>query len=207
MKPFKTFLASIRINKIVQFLTYSDILMLGGWGLVNPILAIFVSGQIVGGDVAIAGLALTTYFLTKSILQIPIARYVDVTKGEWDDFLVMVIGSLLATATAFLFIFARYPWHVYMIQILHGLGSALSYPAWMAIFTRHVDKSQEGLEWSLYFTATDVSSALTAGLGGFMAAKFGFENLFLIVGLISLIGTLFLTGIAGNLEYRRHRHK
>jgi len=183
------------ISKVVQFLTYSDILMMSGWGLVSPIISVFFSDQIIGGDVKFAGLASTVYFVVKSVTQIPIARMIDKHRGEKDDFWVMIAGSLLITLAAFLYMFASLPWHVYGIQMIYGLGGALSYPTWLAIFTRHVDKHKEGMEWSLYYTAVDVGGALAAGLGGFVAATFGYKLLFWLVGVGSLMGTMFLIGI------------
>jgi len=162
------------INAVVQFLTYSDILMMSGWGLVLPIISIFFSDQIAGGDVKFAGLASTVYFIVKSVVQIPVARMVDKHRGEKDDFWVMVAGSMLISLSAFLYMFATTKADVYGIQVLYGIGGALSYSTWLAIFTRHMDKNREGLEWSLYYTSVDVGSALTAGLGGLLAASFGY---------------------------------
>lgn len=197
---FRQWFVGVRINRVIEFLTFSDILMLSGWGLINPILAVFVTVQIKGGDVALAGFAMTVYFLVKSILQVPIARFVDSRPAERYDFWAMILGSLIISATAFLFIFASLPWHVIAIQALAGVGRAFSYPAWTAIFTRHIDKREEGLEWSLYYTATDLGAALTAGLGGVLAATFGYDLVFLIVGIASLAGTAFLTGVAHDLK-------
>lgn len=190
------------INAVVQFLTYSDILMMSGWGLVLPIISVFFSGQIAGGDVKFAGLASTVYFIVKSVVQIPVARMVDKHKGEKDDFWVMVAGSLLISLSAFLYMFATTKAHVYGIQVLYGIGGALSYPTWLAIFTRHVDKNKEGLEWSLYYTSVDVGSALTAGLGGLLAASFGYQFLFWLVGVSSIAGTMFLIGIREEMKKR-----
>ena len=183
------------INKVVQFLTYSDILMMSGWGLVMPIISVFFSDQIQGGDVKFAGLASTVYFVVKSVVQIPVARMIDKHRGEKDDFWVMIAGSLIISLSAFLYMFARTTWQIYGIQVLYGLGGALSYPTWLAIFTRHVDKNKEGLEWSLYYTTTDLGAALTAGLGGLLAVSFGYQMLFWLVGVSSLAGTMFLVGI------------
>jgi len=195
-----TLLKGIRINRVIQFLTYSDILLLSGWGLVSPIFAIFLTNKIKGGSAALAGLATTVYLVTKSFLQMPIARYIDSRKGEKDDFWLMGGGSVIISMTAFLYMFAKLPIHVYLIQIFYGIGSAMSYPAWMAIFTRHADKNQEGFQWSLYYTMTDLGSALSAGLGGFLATQIGYQNLFFIVGIISLAGTLFLSGVVQRLK-------
>lgn len=180
------------INRVIRFLTISDILMLSGWGLVNPIFAVFVTDQIRGGNVEIAGLAITTFLLTKSLAQIPIAWMIDKKRGEVDDFWVMIAGSLIISLSAFFFIFAKTISHILLIQVISGFGAALSYPSWLAIFTRHVDYRKEGFEWSVYFTLTDLGGAVAAGLGGTIANYLGFQPLFLLVGLLSLLGTAFL---------------
>jgi len=192
----------ININKIIQFLTYSDILMMSGWGLVSPILAVFVADQIVGGDVKLVGLSTTVYFIVKCFLQIPVAKWIDGGKGERDDFWVMITGSLLISLSAFLFMWAKLPWHVYAIQVVNGLGGALSYPSWLAIFTRHIDKNKEAFEWSFYFTTVDLGAALAAGLGGFLAVSIGYKFLFCLVGIVSLLGTFFLVGIMDKLKMK-----
>lgn len=196
------FRKQFKISAVVQFLTYSDVLMMSGWGMVNPILAVFFSDHIIGGDLKFAGLASTIYFLVKSLFQIPIARYIDKHKGEKDDYIFMIIGSVLISLSAFLFVLAKYPWHVYIIQVIYGFGGAFSFPTWMALFTRHVDKNKEGLEWSLYYTSVDIGTALAAGLGGFIASTFGYQILFWIVGMGSVLGTFMLIGIKDEINER-----
>lgn len=202
-KTWMRLLGNIKVNRVIEYLTFSDILLLSGWGLINPIMAVFFTDQIVGGSVELAGLAATTYFVVKSIVQIPVARFNDKRPGEWDDYWVMIIGSLLITVSAFMFAFVRLPWQVFAVQIVAGLGGAFSYPSWLAIFTRHIDKREEALEWSLYYTATDLGAALTAGLGGYIAGSFGYQSLFLVVGVVSFLGTLFLGGVAREVKMRR----
>jgi DHA1 family quinolone resistance protein-like MFS transporter len=168
--------------------------------MVSPIMAVFFTDNIIGGSVAVAGLASTVYFLTKSVVQIPVARFIDLKRGERDDFWVMIAGSVLITIAAFLYLWVEYPWQLYLVQVVYGLGGALSFPSWMAIFTRHADRGEEGLEWSMYYTATDIGAALAAGIGGFVVEKMGFAPLFVIVGVMSFLGTLFLWGIVGNMR-------
>lgn len=200
MRRFFRRFFDFRINEVIKFLTYSDLLILSGWGIVNPILAVFFTEKIEGGSVVLAGFATTAYLLVKSVLQIPVARFIDLRKGEWDDYWVMIIGASITSVVAFLYIIISLPWHVIVVQIVAGVGAALSFPAWQAIFTRHVDEKQEGSEWSLYFTATDIGGALAAGLGGFMAASMGYDSVFLLVGILSLCGTLFLAGVTRKLR-------
>jgi MFS family permease len=192
---FRSYFYGLKVNKIIEYLTISDIVLLSGWGMVTPIIAVFFAENIEGGSVALAGLASTVYFLTKSILQLPFARYIDKKKGEWDDYIMMVAGTLTISLCAFLYIIASLPWHVMAIQVIYGIGGALSYPSWVAIFTRHIDKNEEGFEWSLYYTTTDLGAAAAAGIGGLMAASFGYNTVFLVVGIMSLAGTAFLAGL------------
>ena len=93
----------------------------------------------------------------------------------------------------------EYPWQVYVVQVIYGIGAAFSYPSWMALFTRHIDNHEEGLEWSVYYTTTDLGTAITAGIGGVVAASFGYDIVFFVVGLTSLIGTAFLVFIQDHL--------
>lgn len=198
----KRYFSGIKINKVIEYLTFSDILMMSGWGLISPIIAVFFTEQIKGGSVQLAGLAAAAYFLTKSIVQIPVARYIDVRRGERDDYRVMIIGSLLITISAFLYIVIQYPWQVFLVQVIYGIGGGFSYPSWLAIFTRHIDRKEEGFEWSIYYTTIDLGAALTSGLGALLVAQLGYKPVFAIVGVLSLLGTFFLAGITRNLKKR-----
>ncbi|MCK5027723.1 MAG: hypothetical protein KAS07_04860, partial [Candidatus Pacebacteria bacterium] len=75
-----------QINPVIKFLTVADILIIGGFGLISPIFAIFVLGSIKGGNIEVAGTAVALYLLAKSVVQIPTASIVDRIKGEIDDF-------------------------------------------------------------------------------------------------------------------------
>lgn len=200
MRNKRNWLEGMGINRVIQFLTYSDIMMMSGWGLVSPILAVYFTDNIIGGSVAVAGLASTIYFLVKSVAQIPVARWADRRRGEKDDYWIMILGSILITCTAFAYVWVRYPWQLYVVQVIYGLGGALSFPSWLAIFTRHVDKHKEGFEWSLYYSATDIGAALAAGLGGLIVEEIGFLPLFYVVGIMSTVGTLFLMGTVRGLR-------
>jgi len=75
---------------------------------------------------------------------------------------------------------------------LYGIAAALTFPSWMAIFTRHMDHNREGIEWGMYYTMIDLSAACAATIGGFVAVKFGFIPLFMMVSILSFTGSSFL---------------
>lgn len=183
------------INPVVRFLTISDILILSGFGLISPIFAVFIVDTIKGGNLEVVGIASAVYLLTRSLIQIPAAAMVDKIRGEKDDFWALQIGSLVFSFVPLAYLFVSTPIELYFVQFFYGLASAFTYPAWLAIFTRHIDREHEGVEWGVYQTLVDLGGAASASLGGFMAYQFGFNFLFLLVSFISFIGSFFLLGI------------
>jgi MFS family permease len=182
----------VKVNNLIKILTYSDVLILSGWGLVTPIFAIFVTQQIQGGNLELVGLGQAVFLILKSVLQIPIAKFIDGIKGEIDDLVVMATGSVILSLVPFLYIGARDPFHLLLIQAFYGFGAALVTPGWLAIFTRHVDRDLEAEEWSIYNSMVGLGAALAGALGGFLAEKFGFQLLFSLVGTTCVAGTAFL---------------
>ena len=178
------------INKIIRILVLGDIMFFSAYGLINPIFAIFITNQIAGATIATAGFAATINLLVRALLQMPVARYIDRRKGEKDDFIFMVAGSTLISIVPFAYFFVSTPLHLYLAQVVLGIGGALANPGWYAIFTRHIDKNKEGTEWTLENTGVALAAAGTAAIGGVLAQHFGFHNLFLIVGIVSLLGLI-----------------
>lgn len=167
-----------------------DIMFFSAFGLIGPIFAVFVTNQIAGATVATVGFAAMVNLLVRAILQMPIARYIDRHKGEKDDFLFMVAGSTLISIVPFIYLFVETPVHLYIAQVILGIGGALTNPGWFAIFTRHIDKGKEGTEWTLENVGVGLAAAGAAAIGGILAERLGFHNLFLIVGILSLVGLI-----------------
>lgn len=180
----------MRINHTVRTLVISDFLMNAGLSVFSPVFAIFVTGQITNGSIKAVGFAVAIAQIVKSILQIPIARWLDKNHGEYDDFYSMVSGSAIIAATPFLYLFATQVWHVYVIQALFGLGSALAVPPWYAIFTRHIDHMRENVEWSIESIAIGIGGAAAAAVSGILVGQFGFRAAFLIGGFVAILGML-----------------
>ena len=80
------------------------------------------------------------------------------------------------------------PWHIYVLQAIYGLGMAMNIAGWPAIFTRHIDKGREAFEWSTRSTLVGVGAGISGALGGIIITEFGFEILFISIGIFGLIG-------------------
>ncbi len=180
----------MKINHVVKTLVLSDFFINAGFAVFAPVFAIFVTKQIEGGTLAVVGFAAAIFQIFKSSLQIPIARYLDKNHGEYDDFYSMVLGTSLIALVPFLYLFATKATHIYMIQALYGIGASFAIPPWYAIFTRHVDKMKENVEWSLDSIAIGIGAASSAALGGLLAEKFGFRFVFILGGIFAVVGAI-----------------
>lgn len=173
------------MNHTIKLLMLSDIFIFTGFGLIAPILAIFIKDDLVGGTIFAAGFASTLFLITKSCIQLPFSRYVDKhdDKVKW-----LMAGTFLISLIPFIYIFSDHIYLIYAAEILHGIGSGLAYPTWLGLWSTHLDKKQESFEWSLYSTGISIGSAVTAVIGAIMAEFLGFTVTFLVVGLMSLAG-------------------
>src|SRR3989338_8110742 len=180
----------MKISHVVRTLVVSDFFINAGFSVFAPVFAIFVTKQIDGGTFAVVGFAAAIFQIFKSGLQIPIAKYLDKNHGEYDDFYSMVLGTTLIALVPFLYLFATKANHIYMIQALYGIGASFAIPPWYAIFSRHLDKMQENVEWSLDSIAIGIGAAIAAAMGGLLAEKFGFQFVFILGGMFAIFGAI-----------------
>ncbi len=173
------------MNKIIKFLMISDIFVITGFGLIDPILAIFIKDNLVGGTIFAAGFASALFLMTKCIIQLPFSRYVD----KYDDKMRwLIVGTFLIAVVPFIYVFSTSINHIYIAQIFHGAASGLAFPTWLGLWSAHLDKKHQSFEWSLYSTLVGIGTAGTAAIGAFVAQSIGFIYTFVLVGVMSLIG-------------------
>ncbi|MEK7630006.1 MAG: MFS transporter [Patescibacteria group bacterium] len=183
------------VNKVVKRLILIDFFTNSAFGSFMPLLAIFITRQIADGSAQVAGFAVSVFWIVKSFFQLPIARFLDRTDGERDDFWAMFLGYFFSGFIPILYIFVETPTQLYAVQAIYGFLMAWAVPSWYGIFTRHVDKWRISFEWSLQSVfSVGTATAFAAALGGYLADHYGFRIIFLFAGLISiLISLLFLT--------------
>ena len=177
------------MNRTIRLLLFSSIFVDTGFGFVEPILAIFIKDNLVGGTIVAAGVASTLFLITKSAIQLPFSRYVDKhdDKVKW-----LLVGTFLMAIVPFLYIFAKNIYLVYIAQIIYGIGSGLSYPTWLGLWSINLDKRHESFEWSMYSTVVGVGTAITATAGAAVAQYINFTAAFVMVGIMTIIGALML---------------
>ena len=180
------------MNKAIKILILSETIIGSALCVISPVFAIFIVGSIEGATVETAGIALAIALVVRSIARIPLGYYLDKIKGEYDDFYSLITGFLLFSFLQFLYIFAKFPIHVYLLQIVYGLAMAFVYTPWSGFFSRKLDKNHESFEWSVAVAISESVGAVASFLGGYIAQRHGFSPLFFSTGIIMLIGTFFI---------------
>ena len=183
----------VRVSGVIPIILMGSFLLEIGLAMLSPIFAIFVSNDIENGSVEVVGFSLALFWITKSLLQLPIARYVDKNHGEIDDYYFLVSGMIASSFTLFGFSLAAEVWQVYVLHILLGASTAMFVPPFYAMFTRHIDKGNESFEWSLYSSfALGGGSALGGALGGIFVGAFWFRNVFVIASIFNFAAAIVL---------------
>jgi predicted MFS family arabinose efflux permease len=192
------------LNKVIKTLILSDFLLQSGWGLIGPIFAIFITQQVQGGSLVAVGLIAATYWFVKSMAQPFIAHFLDVKKGEKDDFRFLILGLFLANLVPLGYVFASQLWHVFLLEVLRGICMACVVPSWAGIFTRHIDKGWEAFSWSIESTGVGLAAAFAAAFGGIMANFLGFKVVFVLVAFFGLSSSFLLLLIRNKLFPKDH---
>lgn len=180
------------INRIVRVMVTSDLIMYSGWGLITPILAVYILDEIKGGNVEVAGIAVGIYWAVKAVVQVPLAHFLDKNHGEKDDYYSLIGGTILTSLTPIGFIFSTLPWHIYFFQVLHAIGMAMVVPSWAGIYTRHIQKRREAFCWGLDSSAISIALGFGGIAGGILAKMFGFTPIFIAVSLTGFASVFLL---------------
>jgi MFS family permease len=179
------------MNRTLKLLITSDALVFTGFGLIAPILAVYINTNITGGTIAAIGLMSTIFLISKTIFQLLFAKVFQ----PKHRFYMVWLGTFLIACVPIVYLLASHMWHFYIAQFLYGVGGGLAYPAWFSLFASNLTKGKQGLEWSIYSGSVGVGAGVAAFIGSFVATHFGFPLTFLLAGVISLAGMIILLGL------------
>lgn len=179
------------MNRTLKLLVFSDIFVLTGFGLIAPIMAIFINDDLVGGSIAAVGIATAIATIMRCILQLVFAY----TAKPKHRYAMAIGGVFLIFLVPVIYLFSTNVIHIYIAALVNGIGAGLANPAWFSLFATNLDKKREGWEWSIYSSSVGIGTAIAAFVGSLLATKFGFRPVFVIVAFLSLIGCLILLGL------------
>lgn len=173
------------MQKELKILLLSSALFMLAGGLFGPIYAIFV--EEIGGDILTAGTAYSVFAIAAGILIFFISRWEDHVKHQEK----LVIAGYFLSCLGFLgYLLINQTWHLFLVQIVFGLGEAIGTPAYDGLYSKHLDKGKFVSEWGLWESMAYIITGIAAAIGGVLASIYGFKFIFVIMFLLSLIGLI-----------------
>ncbi len=173
------------VNKAEKILLVGSGLWYLGEGMLGPLFTIFA--QNIGGDILEISWAWATYLLVMGVLNIILGKYSD----HWNKEKVMVWGYGLNAVFTFGYLFVSSPFHLFFVQAGLGVATALATPTWDALYAKHEDRKKDGSAWGLAAGIPDIVIGIAIILGGLVINYFSFTLLFIIMGIIQVIATVY----------------
>lgn len=183
---------TINVNKTIQILLVFIFMANAACAFYGPLLAIYITNQVVNATLITVGIGVAFYSITKALFQVPLARFLDLRVGEKDDFLVIFMGILLAIVYSFSYLFIHQPWQLYSLQVVAGIADACLMAAYFAFFSHHIDRKSQAFEWSLYSGGVTLSIAGGGLVGALVAQLYGFSAVFILAGTLNIIALFFI---------------
>lgn len=175
------------INPLIKAFIISETFLWSAWNFIMPIIAIFATSNIVGGNVEIAASAFSVHLIVRVIFELISGRYLSTSK-EIDKFLATILGILLISFSYFGFALTGTVIFLYIFYGIAGMGLGIASPAKNTLFSTHLDKNKEVFEWGVHDAVVIMGMALSAALGGFIASKYGFQALLFLASTVNLLG-------------------
>lgn len=117
--------------------------------------------------------------------------------GYISDFIykekLLVMGYALQTIFTFGYIFVTTKKQLALLQIGLGISGGLSTTTWYALYARCEDKTHEGLTWGLANGLASIYTGVALLCGGLIIAYSSFETLFITMGIIQFIATIYVS--------------
>ncbi|KKQ36031.1 MAG: Permease of the major facilitator superfamily [Candidatus Nomurabacteria bacterium GW2011_GWB1_37_5] len=169
-----------------------------GEGLFGPLFAIF-AGR-VGGDIFEITWAWATYLLVTGIFAIFMGKLADRFGKER----LMVLGYALNAIFTWSYLLVHSATGLFIVQAGLGLSLALADPTWDALYSKYEDKKHAGYAWGISHGIEQIITGISILIGGLIVASYSFTALFVIMGTIQTIGTIYQAKI---LRHRVEKSK
>ncbi len=173
------------MNRFERVLLGGAIFWWFGEGLLGPLFAIF-AGEI-GGDILDITWAWAIFLLVTGTLEIFIGRLADKIGHER----LMIAGYALNAVFTFCYLFIDSVMGLFLVQAGLGVALALADPTWDALYAKHENPRKAGFLWGMQHGIETIITGISIIIGGLIITFFSFDVLFIIMGTIQTIGTVY----------------
>lgn len=116
----------------------------------------------------------------------------------------IVTGYALNTVLTFAYLGVHTSAELFWVEAGLGMAAALNLPSWNSLYAKYSGKKHAGFLWGLASGQSDLVAAGGMLIGGAIVAHLSFTALFVIMGTIQLIATIYQAKI---LYYGRQKNR
>lgn len=166
-------------NRALRILLVTNALVFIAGAMLGPIYAIFV--EEIGGDILDASMTGAVYAFTAGVVVLLSGRLSDKMK---ENELLIVLGYAIIAVGFLLFTQVRSVTSLLIVQAVIGFGEAIVFPAYDAVYSKHLEKRKEGRQWAAWEASAYFTTAIGAFAGGLIVDQLGFDTLFVIMAAL-----------------------
>jgi MFS family permease len=172
-----------------KLLAATDLILASAFGLILPILPIFLMDRIANATLLTVALSYSIYFVSKAFFSWTFGLFL--THG---DYLLRIksglfFGSLLIAITPILYLYSVNMSHIFLAQAILGLGFAFLKTSWMHLTHQTIEEFFHETILHAHGFILTFCLAIAAAVGGFIAYNFGYTILLHTMTTLGFIAT------------------
>ena len=182
---------ALTVRQKERLLLWSSNLWALGEGMLGPLFAVFA--QRIGGNIFDITWAWAIYLGMTGVFTI-VAGNVSDRIWQWcGRERLLVAGYALNALCTFGYLFVHTTTGLFLVQAGLGVALALSSPTWSALYARYSPGEKEaGNAWGMVAGEQRLILAMAIVLGGYIVNTYSFDALFITMGTVQVIATLYL---------------
>ena len=174
------------MNRFTKVLMTGSLLWYFGDGMLGPLFVVFA--ERIGGNILEIAWAWAIYLFVTGISMIFVGKLSD---NKIRKEVLLIAGYSLNAVFTFAYLLVSSPWHLFVLQAGLGVAWALAGPTWDALYAKHEDRKHDGSAWGFADGLPKIVTALAIVIGGFIVSNFSFNLLFIIMGIVQVIATIY----------------
>ncbi len=178
---FKTY-----VDPVVRMIILSDIFFWSAWYTVLPLLSVFAIQEIPGATIETATFGFSIYLVSRVIASM-LGSVFSAKTTDGRRVFILIYSILVLNLAYILMAFTRSIVTFYIFYIIIGLGFGLANPIRSALFSMHLDKHKETMEWAVLDSLILLGIAACALIGGMVIKQYGFTVLFLLATIFNFM--------------------
>lgn len=177
-----------------MLLSLADIFSWGPYMVISALSGLYLATKLDMDAVQVIAIGTSIYYITRSVIQMPIGKITDKIKSDSDEILFLLIGAILMGLPFIVYPFISIPIHYYILQFVFGLGVSFNLTNWRKLFALNVDKNREGTQYGFYEICMSGGAAIFSALIGSLGSLSNryFDIIIVSAGIVMLLASVWI---------------